>query len=111
MVETNPSVSSITGLVDVLKEYKVAMFVAPEISSTSYVHTLLNQQVQNLNIKKVSAQSGTTLDIGRGAQLQFIFSKSAIAQIVYGAQTISLSATSTQKMIEIETDGETQTTK
>ena len=117
MIETNPSASSITGLVNVLKEYKVGMFVSTEISLTSYVHILLNQQIQNLNIKKVSTQSGTTLDIGNGAELQFVparlndvsrsggFSKSTIAQIVYGTQTILLPATSTPKMIEIDTDG------
>lgn len=105
MVETNPSASSITGLVDVLKEYKVGTFLEPEISSTSYVHTLLNQQIQNLNIKKVVAKPGTVIDLGKGAQLQFGFSKSAIAQIVYGTQTILLNATSTKNLIEIETDG------
>jgi beta-lactamase superfamily II metal-dependent hydrolase len=107
MIEANPSAGSITGLVNVLKEYKVGMFLSPEISSTSYAHTLLNEQIRNLNIKKVVAKPGTTIDLGRGAQLQFLFSKSAIAQVVYGTQTILLNATSTQKMIEIETDGET----
>jgi beta-lactamase superfamily II metal-dependent hydrolase len=105
VVESNPSASSITGLVDVLKEYKVGMFVAPTFLATSYTQTILNQQIQNLNIKKVSAQSGTILDIGEGAQIIFNFQKQNIAQVVYGTQTISIVGTSTQKMIEIESNG------
>jgi competence protein ComEC len=111
MVEANPSASSITGLVDVLKQYKVGVFLAPSMSQTSYTQTVLNQQIQNLNIRKVLAQRGTTVDVGSGAQLQFVFSKQAVAQIVYGTQTIPLTSTSTKNLIEIETDGETQPTK
>lgn len=107
VVESNSSASSITGLVNVLKEYSVGVFLAPTNLATSYTQTILNEQIQSAHVQKISAQSGTTVDLGGGAQLQFIFSKSAIAQIVYGAQTIPLSATSTQKMIEIETDGKT----
>jgi|GEM_PF-4930356 len=105
VVEANSSASSITGLVDVLKEYSVGMFIAPTTLATSYTQTILNQQIQNLTIKKVSAQSGTTLEIGGGAKIIFNFQKQNIAQVVYGTQSIAITGTSTNSLIKIETDG------
>lgn len=111
VVESNPSAGSATGLVDVLKQYSVGAFIEPSIESTNYAQTILAQEIQNQHIKKVIAEAGTTVSIGGGAQIIFSFEKQNIGKIIYGNQTIALNGTSTEKMIEIETDGKTQTIK
>ena len=108
VMESHPDADHITGLVDVLKQYKVGVFMEPGVESPNHVHVTLGQEVKDEKIPDILARRGMTIDFGDGAKLVILFPNqdvhnwetndaSIVAKLVYGNESFLLTGDSTKK--------------
>ncbi|MBX4198890.1 MBL fold metallo-hydrolase [Candidatus Parcubacteria bacterium] len=110
VIESHPDADHITGLVDVLKNYQVGVFMEPGVeTSTNKVHVTLEGEVQSLNIKKIIAKRGMTIDLGAGVVMTILFPNqdvrdwetndaSIVAKLTYGSESFLLTGDSPKKV-------------
>jgi competence protein ComEC len=108
MIESHPDADHISGLVDVLRNYKVSTFLEPGVNSTNDIHTLLAEEIKKRNIPDLLARRGIDIDLGDGVKLQILFPNqdvhdwetndaSIVAKLVYGEESFLLTGDSTKK--------------
>lgn len=108
VIATHPDADHISGLVDVIKNYKVGTFMEPGVSSDSKVYQALESTVAEEKVPKVLARRGMTIDLGSGVKLVILFPNqdvtnwetndaSIVAKLVYGNESFLLTGDSTKK--------------
>ncbi len=108
MIESHPDADHITGLVGVLKNYKVGAFLEPGVNSANHVHVTLEDEVKAENVPKLIARRGMNVDFGDGAKLTILFPNqdvtnwdtndaSIVAKLTYGDKSFLLTGDSTKK--------------
>ncbi len=107
VIATHPDADHITGLVDVVKRYKVGVFVEPGVESDNLVDDALELVVKEKNIPDLLARRGMNLDLGGGANLLILFPNtdvstwetndaSIVAKLIYGDKSFLLTGDSTK---------------
>lgn len=108
VMESHPDADHITGLVDVLKNYKVGVFMEPGVNSTNQVHVTLGDEVKQEKIPDILARRGMVINFGDGAKLLILFPNqdvrnwetndaSIVAKLVYGDKSFLLTGDSPKK--------------
>lgn len=108
VMESHPDADHITGLVSVLKSYKIGAFMEPGVNSDNQVHVTLENELNSLKIPKVIARRGMSVDFGDGAKLLILFPNqdvtnwetndaSIVAKLTYGQESFLLTGDSTKK--------------
>ncbi len=108
MIESHPDADHISGLVDVVRNYKVGVFMEPGVDSTNLVHTLLADEIKKRNIPDLLARRGMNIDLGDGVKLSILFPNqdvhnwetndaSIVAKLTYGNESFLLTGDSTKK--------------
>ena len=128
VIATHADQDHVGGLPDVLKEYKVGIFMEPGVSGPSSSYEELEKIVDNEeakgSIKKILARRGMDVDLGGGAILQIIFPdrdpagmetnmSSIVARLVYGENEFLLTGDSPiaieNYLVSLESQGSTLT--
>ena len=107
VIATHADQDHVGGLPNVLKNYKVNIFMEPGLSGPSSSYEELEKMVGNnkSNIKKILARRGMVVDLGDGAILQILFPvidppgtntnmSSIVAKLVYGENEFMLTGDS-----------------
>lgn len=106
VIATHADQDHVGGLPDVLKKYKVNIFMEPGVPGPSSSYEELEKIVNNGGgIKKISARRGMVVDLGDGAILQILFPDrdpsgmdtnvaSVVARLVYGENEFLLTGDS-----------------
>lgn len=108
VIESHPDADHIGGLVDVVEEYKVGVFLEPGVNSVNHVHTVLENEIKNKNINHLLARRGMIINFGDGVKLQILFPNqdvtnwetndaSIVAKLVYGDKSFLLTGDSSKK--------------
>lgn len=95
------------GLPDVLKKYKVGIFMEPGVPGESSSYEEFKGKIEKLKIKRLEARRGMEIDLGEGAVLQILFPDrdpsgmetnmaSIVARLVYGENEFLLTGDSPQ---------------
>ncbi|MEX2052217.1 MAG: MBL fold metallo-hydrolase [Candidatus Paceibacterota bacterium] len=104
-IATHPDQDHTGGFGDVLKDYKVGLFLESGGISDSKVYQNLKGEIKNKNIPSVLARRGMLLHLGGGAVIEIIFPDrdvslwetndgSIVARLVYGETTVLLTGDS-----------------
>lgn len=109
VVATHPDADHVGGLVDILENYEVDLFLEPGVESDTDIYESLKTQVGKLEsggkIKKILARAGMQIDLGGGAFLEILFPEkdvsgwetntaSIVARLVYGENEFLLTGDS-----------------
>ncbi|MBX4189138.1 MBL fold metallo-hydrolase [Candidatus Parcubacteria bacterium] len=108
MIESHPDADHISGLVDVVRSYKVGAFLEPGVSSDNQIDDLLIKEVKARNIPDILARRGMAVDFNDGARLLILFPNqdvnawetndaSIVAKLVYGDKAFLLTGDSAKK--------------
>lgn len=108
VIESHPDADHIGGLVDVVEEYNVGVFLEPGVNSVNHVHTVLENEIKNKNIKRLLARRGMVINFGDGVKPQILFPNqdvtnwetndaSIVAKLVYGDESFLLTGDSSKK--------------
>jgi competence protein ComEC len=73
VIATHADQDHVGGLPDVLKNYKVNIFMEPGVPGQSSSYDELEKRVSGSGIKKILARRGMDIDLGDGAVLQILF--------------------------------------
>lgn len=100
VIATHPDADHIGGLVDVLDNYEVGLFMEPGVTTDSSLYKTLEEKVarektENGSLQKIEARRGMTIDLGDGVLLQILYpvsdtrgwetnDASIVARLVYG---------------------------
>ncbi len=109
VVATHPDADHVGGLVDILENYEVDLFLEPGVESDTDIYESLKTQVGKLEsggkIKKILARAGMQINLGGGAFLEILFPEkdvsgwetntaSIVARLVYGENEFLLTGDS-----------------
>jgi competence protein ComEC len=108
VIESHPDADHIGGLIDVVDQYKVGMFLEPGVESPNNIDNTLHAEIKNKNIPDILARRGMSVDLGDGVQLQILFPNrdvstwetndaSIVAKLVYKNESFLLTGDSTKK--------------
>ncbi len=108
VIESHPDADHIGGLVDVLNEYSVGLFLEPGVESPNKIDNAIHQIVQEKNIPDILARRGMKINLGDGAELEILFPNqdvsnwetndaSIVAKLIYGDESFLLTGDSTKK--------------
>lgn len=106
IIITNPDLDHMGGVLDILKNYKVAMIFEPGTVNDSSTYKKIQQEIKAKDISNILARSGMSIDLGSGARIDFLFPDqdvstwerndgSIIARLSYGANNIMLTGDAT----------------
>jgi competence protein ComEC len=112
IVITNPDADHISGILDILKNYKVGEVFEPGTLSDSKTFQNLKMEIKNQSIPDILAKKGMRLNIGGGAFIDILFPDrdvsvwatndgSTVARLYYGSTSIMLAGDSTMKTEKI----------
>lgn len=112
VIMTNPDLDHIGGFLEIFKRYKVGKVFEPGTYNDSEIYKLLEQEMRDKNIPRYLARSGTRIDIGDGAVIDFIFPDrdvstwdnndgSIVARLIYGNNSFMLTGDASTKTEEI----------
>ncbi|MBX4195829.1 MBL fold metallo-hydrolase [Candidatus Parcubacteria bacterium] len=108
VIESHPDADHITGLIDVMKQYEVGVFLEPGVESENKIDDALVNIVDEKGIPRAMARRGMKIDLGDGAELLVLFpdrdvsgwetnDASVVAKLTYGARSFLLTGDSTKK--------------
>lgn len=109
VLATHADQDHIGGLVEVLKRYKVGLFIETNTTSTSAVFTELGNLIKEKNIKREIITSPEIITFGSGAEFDILFptqdtagwetnDASIVGKLVYGENSFLFTGDSPQKM-------------
>jgi competence protein ComEC len=109
VLATHADQDHIGGLVEVLKRYKVDLFVRTNTTSTSAVYIELEDLIKQKNIKEEIITSPKILSLGSGAEFDILFptqdtagwetnEASIVGKLTYGNNSFMLTGDSPQKI-------------
>ena len=112
IIITHPDYDHIGGFSEVLRNYRVEMFIEPGSYNDSHTYKDLKEEVKNKGIEEILAQRGMVLDLGGGAELHILFpdrdvsswvtnDASVVAMLHHGENTFMLTGDSTKQTEEI----------
>ena len=107
VLATHADQDHIGGLVEVLKRFKVSLFIRSNATSSSAVYSELENLVKEKNIKEEIIASPELLSLGGGAEFDILFpiqntagwetnESSIVAKLVYGNNSLLLTGDSPQ---------------
>jgi competence protein ComEC len=73
VIETHPDKDHIGGLPEVVKRYKVGLFMRPGVESDNSIDDALETEVEKKNIRTLLARRGQIVDLGDGARLEILY--------------------------------------
>ncbi len=108
VIESHPDADHIGGLVDVLEQYEVGVFMEPGVESPNKIDNIIHELIGEKNISDVLARRGMTVDLGDGVRLEILFPNqdvsnwetndaSVVAKLIYGDESFLLTGDSTKK--------------
>ncbi len=111
LVASHPDADHIGGLNDVLRRYKIDLFMEPGVEGETTIYKELNSRLERLKIKKLEARRGMVVDLGEGTILQILFpatdpsgmetnTASIVARLVYGEHEFLLTGDSPENIEE-----------
>ena len=109
VLATHADQDHIGGLVEVLKRFKVGLFVETNTTSTSAVYRELEDLIKEKNIKKEIITSPEIVNLGSGAEFDILFpmqntagwdtnDSSIVGKLIYGNNSFLLTGDLPQKM-------------
>jgi len=109
VIETHPDADHIGGLPEVIKRYKVGLFMEPGVESENAIDDELKRRVKEKNIADTLARAGQVIDLGDGSYLRILFpdrdvsgldtnDASVVAQYIYGDTCFHLTGDSPIKI-------------
>lgn len=98
VIETHPDKDHIGGLPEVVKRYKVGLFMHPGVESDNSIDDTLENEVEKKNIRTLLARRGMVVNLGDGASLEILYPNtsvsgwetndaSVVARLTYGEST------------------------
>ena len=108
VVESHPDSDHAGGLIDVMKQYKVGVFLESGVKSPNKVHLILENEIKNKNIPNILVRRGMVIDLGDGTKLQILFPNqdvtnwetndaSIVSKLVYKDKSFLLTGDSPKK--------------
>ncbi len=107
IIPTHPDADHVTGLIDVLARYQVAMAIQSSVQGDTDTWRTLEKAIDDEHAQKVTAMRGQIVDLGKGAYLEILFpdrllpnaetnTASVVARLVYGTTSFMLTGDSPQ---------------
>ena len=100
IVETHPDADHISGFIELLARYSVALFIKPGIEKDTATARALEQEVADKKIPTYIARRGMWLELGGGAEFRILYPDrdvshttktndgGVVARLVYGKTTV-----------------------
>lgn len=106
VLATHPDLDHIGGLPEVVRRFKVGVFLEPGTESNNTIDDELEKRLEGQNIPKFLARRGMVINFGDGVKLQILFPNqdvsrwnpndaSIVAKLVYGNQSFLLTGDAT----------------
>jgi len=73
VIGTHPDSDHIGGLVHVLQDYEVGLYLSPQISSDTTVYKSIQQIVQEVEIQKLTTVAGQRISLGENTFIEILF--------------------------------------
>lgn len=109
VIATHPDADHISGLIDVLRRYRVSLILEPGVKGDTPQAESMLQSVANEDAQLLFARRGQVIDIGGGARIEILFPDrdvenletnmaSIVARLVYGETAFLLTGDSPKEV-------------
>lgn len=81
IIATHPDKDHIGGLIPVVQNYKIDLFLHSGVESNTQIAEILQNTVENKEIKKILAKRGMTFDLGNEIKLKVLFPDRDVSKV------------------------------